>query len=99
MYPCKRCGVCCRYVIYTEFGAFLANEKGICKYLDENTNLCKIYEQRPISCNVDEYYKKYYSAKMTIEEFYQMNLKSCELLRQEFNKKWKGEYINNGNSS
>ena len=36
---------------------------------------------------------------MTIEEFYQMNLKSCELLRQEFNKKWKGEYINNGNSS
>lgn len=80
MYPCRKCGICCRCVSHTVLGSLLANENGICKYLDEETNLCTIYNQRPLFCNVDEYYKKYYSSKMTLEEFYKINLTSCKIL-------------------
>ena len=85
MYPCKKCGICCRCVTTTVWGSFLANEQGFCKYLDENTNLCKIYNKRPIFCNVDKYYKKYLSRTMTLEEFYKINQKSCQLLYNKFN--------------
>lgn len=94
MYPCKKCGNCCRSISYTKWGRLLVNEKGICKYLDEKTNLCKIYNKRPIFCNVDEYYKKYFVGKMTIEEYYEMNLQSCKVLSEKFISIFKSD--NNG---
>lgn len=77
MYPCKKCGNCCRRVGDTEIGFLLANENGICRYFDESSNLCRIYNNRPIYCNIDEYYYKYLSKIMSIEEFYELNNQKC----------------------
>ena len=50
---------------------------GVCKYLDEETNLCRIYSARPIFCNADAFYDKYLSDKLTRQEFYRQNKKAC----------------------
>lgn len=81
MFQCDKCGKCCRNVYKVQQLKHLALSNGICKYLDQTTNLCKIYEQRPIHCNVDAYYKKYMKGKMSIEEFYVMNMECCKELK------------------
>lgn len=81
MFPCERCGQCCRNVGRTIFGKFLADNDGICKYLDLNTNLCTIYNSRPLECNVDKYYDLYYKGKKGREEFYSENKLICRQLQ------------------
>lgn len=52
------------------------NGDGICKYLLPN-NLCSIYSERPIWCNVDLYYDQFLTTKMTRDEWYSLNEKAC----------------------
>lgn len=82
MFPCKRCACCCKNVGSTPWGKEFSLPSGICRYLDTTSNLCTIYQQRPIFCNVDAYYEKYLSTIMTREEFYQLNQQQCEKLYQ-----------------
>ena len=56
----------------------MAKPDGICKYLDESTNLCTIYNERPIFCRVDDFYEKNLSDKMSREEFYRLNKEICK---------------------
>ena len=53
---------------------------GICKYLNQESNLCEIYNTRPVFCNVDAMYDLLFKDKssMTREEFYELNYKACE---------------------
>ena len=78
MFPCKRCGGCCRKIGKVFFAKNMVDENGVCKYLDHNTNLCSIYDRRPIFCNVDKYYDSYLCQQMTREEFYKPNLECCK---------------------
>ena len=55
---------------------------GVCKHL--KNNLCEIYSERPIFCNVDAYWEKFLSDKMTREEFYKFNYAACALLKKKF---------------
>lgn len=82
MFNCERCGACCRTVGKTELGKHLALPNGICKYLNQKTNLCTIYKDRPIYCNVDKYYEKYLFDKISKQEFYDMNKKECDKLQK-----------------
>ena len=54
---------------------------GVCKFLNDKTNLCQIYSTRPIFCNVDAYYDKFLSHVMSREEFYRQNKLACQKLR------------------
>lgn len=83
MFPCEQCGCCCRRVGEVFFMRHLANSDGVCKYLDEATNLCTIYDRRPIVCRVDEFYEKNLSDKMSREEFYRLNKEQCKKFREE----------------
>ncbi len=81
-FPCKRCGACCRNI-----GRIIGTESmvlpnGICKFLDQTSNLCTQYNTRPIFCNVDEFYDKYLFNSITRKEYYLANLKTCEKLRK-----------------
>lgn len=94
MYPCKRCGCCCRQIGKTFLGRSLALPNGICRYLDVHTNLCTIYSTRPLFCRVDESYERYFQQWMSRKEFYQENQKACQLL---FNKSVKSQGRNCSN--
>lgn len=82
MYPCKRCGACCCLVGNNPWGKKMARPSGVCKWLDEQTNLCKIYAKRPLICRVDQYYEQFLSDEISREEFYQLNLEQCKLIQK-----------------
>ena len=56
---------------------------GICKYFDDITNLCLIYEVRPLKCRVDEMYRVYFAESITIDEYYRQNKQACKMLKEE----------------
>ena len=78
MFPCEQCGCCCRMVGKVSFARYLALDDGTCKHLDKETNLCKIYSERPYFCRVDELYENEVSEYMTREKFYALNKKICK---------------------
>lgn len=55
---------------------------GICLYLNKN-NKCEIYDHRPIICNTDKMYDKYFKDKYTKEEWIELNKRSCKDLENE----------------
>ena len=80
-FVCDKCGLCCKCLAYSEDGDFLNRGDGVCKYLDETTNLCKIYDFRPEVCRVDKMYKRY-KDKMTWNQYVDMFTSVCDKLKE-----------------
>jgi len=85
-FPCNQCGLCCQKVGNYPLGRQLDRGDGVCRYYDIDTHLCRIYEHRPIFCNVDAYYDRYLTKRMSREAWYAMNQKVCGMLQQETRK-------------
>lgn len=68
-FPCIKCSLCCKRVNIVEELSCLDIGDGTCKYLKDN--LCTIYENRPIVCNSEKVYSKYFS-HLTKKEYYSM---------------------------
>lgn len=64
--------------IYSE----LDRGDGVCYFLDDDSKLCSIYENRPLICNVDEMYKRFFREEMTKEEYYNLNYESCKNIKR-----------------
>jgi len=82
-YECEKCGSCCRYafLITENYGKdifpYNTKEDGSCEMLNDD-NLCKVYETRPIICNMKllcEY------LNIDNDEFYSENKKICKILK------------------
>lgn len=82
-FPCIVCGQCCRKASLIFPLSKFVNEFGVCCYLDEETNRCKIYAQRPIICNVQAMYETYFKDKVSEKEFIRQNLLVCYALNKE----------------
>lgn len=81
MFTCDCCGECCRHIIgIVELQEFCLPD-GSCKYLLTN-NKCSIYDNRPLICQVDEYYKDVIYPFMSLEDFYDINNKACNELKE-----------------
>lgn len=80
-FKCDMCGLCCKNVGKSFLQAEFDRGDGVCKNYDDETRLCKIYSNRPIVCNVSAYYEKFLSQVISREEFYKMNYKVCEELK------------------
>lgn len=77
-FECSCCGECCRRLGVLHWAKNMIDLKGVCKYLNQENNLCRIYERRPIFCNVDAYYDKYLSDKISRTEYYRLNKEMCD---------------------
>lgn len=75
---------CCKQVFRSELTAYLDKGNGSCKYLSSD-NTCSIYEERPDICRVDLQYKVFFSSKMTLNQFIQVNVDACKNLQREVN--------------
>ncbi len=80
-FPCTACGHCCRNVHLSEQTNYLNRGDGICRHLDTSTNLCLIYQDRPLVCRVEDFYKAYLTQVYTWEEFVDLNLQICYKLQ------------------
>ena len=80
-YKCSKCGACCRHLDKSIYYAELDDGTGVCIHLNRETSLCTIYDERPLLCNIDESYDRYFKNLMTRDEYYEQNYKACEALR------------------
>ena len=85
MFKCDKCGCCCSNLGASKIYSDLDRGDGICKFFDENTRLCSIYENRPLKCNIDKTYELLFKDKMTLEEYYRLNYESCKKLKKQIN--------------
>lgn len=79
-FPCTACGKCCKRVGLSEQTVYLDRGDGTCRHFNENTNLCSIYEHRPLVCRVEDYYKKHLSHLYEWDEFVKINVEICQRL-------------------
>lgn len=82
MFRCDCCGLCCMNLNMSEMYSDLDRGDGICKYFDEVSKLCSIYDHRPDKCNVDKMYDISLKYKISKEEYYELNYNVCELLKK-----------------
>lgn len=81
IYKCENCGECCKNWNPAKHDKNIVDKNGVCKYLDINTNLCTIYENRPIFCRIDELYKKEFKDKMDWNYYIKLQKIGCDFLR------------------
>ncbi|EMT5586590.1 TPA: YkgJ family cysteine cluster protein [Providencia stuartii] len=80
LFPCDKCGACCRHVDRANETQFLDRGDGICKHYNEISMLCTIYEERPDICRVDKQYLLHYHDQYTWHEFVEVNRIACEII-------------------
>lgn len=79
MFICNMCGECCRNLDKSELYKKLDRGDGVCRYLEGNK--CSIYNERPLLCRVDESYEQLFCDKYSKDEYYKLNYKACEILK------------------
>jgi Fe-S-cluster containining protein len=55
---------------------------GVCRYLENN--LCSIYENRPMICNVEAMYSTFFKSIMSKNDFIIINIESCKKIVEQF---------------
>jgi Fe-S-cluster containining protein len=81
-FPCAKCGLCCRMLKDIPALAAFDNGNGVCRYLENN--LCSIYENRPMICNVEAMYSAFFKSIMSKKDFIIINIKSCKKITEQF---------------
>lgn len=77
-FPCKSCGACCRRV--PEVSA-LDRGDGACRYYDDNTRQCTVYDTRPVLCQVDKTFALLAEKdRISANTFYMTQALSCTLM-------------------
>lgn len=76
-FHCTCCGLCCRVV--GRISKELDRGDLVCKYLNEDTNLCDIYEERPIFCRIIEGKPE----GITMKDWLKLNYEGCNELQEE----------------
>lgn len=90
-FPCTSCGACCRRIsLAVEYHKtddpkdplyfpYKWDEDGVCEMLQPG-NLCKVYHDRPLICNVERY-----AEYMGVDRraFFKLNVSACNTLMDE----------------
>lgn len=82
-FPCTQCGACCKSISGIDFLATYDRGDGQCKYLDESTNQCRNYENRPLLCNIDRAFEELFHNQMSKSEYYRLNALACNTLQEQ----------------
>ncbi|WP_323165514.1 YkgJ family cysteine cluster protein [Pseudomonas bubulae] len=77
LFPCIKCGLCCKNLDKSPAYSYLNRGDGTCINFDSVSHLCKIYEVRPLICRVDEYYEKKLSSVMSRDVYIAANIQAC----------------------
>lgn len=78
---CESCGAqCCKNWNIARFDPSMSDENGVCIYLDKNTNLCTIYDDRPIFCRVYQYFTQV--SNMPFEQMTYHAKQGCKALQK-----------------
>ena len=76
MFVCDKCGICCRSISGILSLQEYDRGDGVCVHLNDDTNLCMIYDARPMICQVDECYDHFFS-HISRDDFDDWNTQAC----------------------
>lgn len=79
-FPCNACGACCRNLRGAPLYADLDRGDGVCRHLDAESNLCRIYATRPSICRTSDMYERF-QGHLSWPEYVALNLRACDELR------------------
>ena len=80
-FKCYSCGKCCENIKDIDIYKYLDNGRGICRFYNKTEKKCKIYEIRPLICNIDRMYELYYHKIISKENYYLINKIGCKKLK------------------
>ena len=80
MWECKKCGKCCMVVGF--YAGFLNRGDGVCKNFDMSSKLCKVYDDRPLICRVDDMYEQVKDKFISKEHYYKFQKNMCDKARE-----------------
>lgn len=75
--------MCCRRIFGIESLREYDRGDGVCKFLDLDSNKCKIYASRPDICRVDLMYERHFKSLYSKIRFYKMNAAACNAMQEE----------------
>lgn len=89
-FKCTSCGACCSHIDRAIFNSGLAkpykemvasfpykwDKTGKCEMLDKD-NKCSVYNNRPLICNLQAQWEKYFYKDMSLAEYYRMQNNAC----------------------
>lgn len=84
MFYCDCCGLCCKHIRSSPIYQPLDRGDGVCKYFDDSTSLCSIYDHRPIECNIDAMYEMFFKNTMPKDEYYKLNYAACKKIKSDY---------------
>lgn len=79
-FPCNQCGACCRHVHRAEETRYLDRGDGACRHYDDTRHQCKVYDQRPLICQVEKQFLLNYQQQYSWPEFIELNQIACRVL-------------------
>ncbi len=98
-FNCTSCGLCCKKLgqaiaaaksrkepseidaLFLEF-PYPPKPDGSC-FMLKNDGSCSIYNERPLICDVDKMYEKFYKPHMSKKEHYRLNAWTCNQMINE----------------
>lgn len=81
-FTCSCCGACCQQLdVFGKEYKWLDSGNGTCVYFDAKTNLCSVYEIRPLICRVDFGYSLYFS-DISYDEYLRLTDIACKMLQK-----------------
>ena len=83
-FPCRKCGLCCKMLQDIPILSDYDIGNGTCRYL--KNNLCSIYENRPILCNVERMYSNYFKDSISEKDYIKININACSQIIDFFDK-------------
>lgn len=83
IFPCDRCGLCCRHLEQIPQLKDFDSGDGKCVHLLDN-NECLIYNNRPNICNVSKMFELYFKNHMTEEEYIAINMDGCIKIKTKY---------------
>jgi len=81
-FPCTQCGACCKSITGIDFLKDFDRGDGQCTFLDEQTNLCTNYDERPLLCNIDRAFNELFVTQLSKESYYELNARACNELQK-----------------
>ena len=81
-FQCSKCGLCCQNINQVRALDNYHNGDGICKHYSFEKG-CKIYDQRPLVCRIDEGYQAFFISVISLDEYYQKNAEVCNQLQEQ----------------
>lgn len=79
-FVCDKCGLCCQNLDKNSLYKDLDDGTGVCIHYDKETHLCKIYDSRPVKCNIEKAYYEF-DFDMPYSEYMELNYEACRKLK------------------